>query len=391
MSWLATACFLAATVFVAAQPAAGAPFVPTDDDLVLQTGLPTADPRAHQMRMLADQLKEQPDDWQLAMRLAGRQLAMGVAEADPRFVGYAQATLARWWQHRSPPSLLVLRARILQARHDFTDAAADLHTALRDDPENPQALIVLASVDEVTGDLGEAASACETFARVRPGLTATACLASVGSLTGHAASSYAALSDAVKRTASTDRSQQIWALTILAEIAIRSDNPAAEQYLRAAMALNNRDVYALTTYADYLLDRGRAGEVVRLLAGFERIDALYLRLALAAQATADPRFEQYRDDLTARFSAARRQGDVVHLRDASRFALEIEFDGPRALDLAQRNWATHKAPADARTLLAAALACHDPEAARPIAEWLATTRLEDRTLRDLLERLGLRA
>jgi cytochrome c-type biogenesis protein CcmH/NrfG len=386
---LATACFLAAAAFVA--PAAGAPFVPTDDDLVLQTGLPTADPRVHQMRVLADELKERPDDRQLAMRLAGRQLAMGVAEADPRFVGYAQATLARWWQDRSPPSLLVLRARILQAQHNFTDAAADLHAALREDPENPQALLVLASVDEVTGDLGDAASACETFARVRPGLTAIACLASVESLTGHSASSYADLSDAAKRTASTDRSQQIWALTILAEIAIRNDDPAAEQHLRAALAVNNRDVYALTTYADYLLERGRAGEVVRLLTGFERIDALYLRLALATQAIGDPQFAQYRDDLTARFLAARRQGDRVHLRDASRFALEIELDGPRALDLAQQNWATHKTPADARTLLAAALACRDPGAARPIAEWLSTTRLQDHILRDLLERLGLRA
>jgi hypothetical protein len=101
--------------------------------------------------------------------------------------------------------------------------------------------------------------------------------------------------------------QRLWALTILGEIAIRRDDPAAEQYLQEALALDSRDVYALTVSADYLLDHGRAAEVLRLLRGFERVDALYLRLALAAQATGDPGFIGYRNDVAARFEAARRQ------------------------------------------------------------------------------------
>jgi tetratricopeptide (TPR) repeat protein len=371
--------------------AAAAPFVPADDDLVLESGLPTADPRMREMRALASELAGRPDDMQLAMRLAARQLAMGVAEADPRFIGYAQATVARWWQDRSPPALLVFRARILQAQHRFVEAAADLHLALQDDANNLQALLVLASIDEVTGELDEARRSCEGFAQLRPGLAAAACIASVQSLTGHAASGYATLSNAVKQLPSPDRTERIWALTILAEIAIRNDDTAAEEYLREALALNNRDVYVLTTYADYLLDRSRTSDVVRLLTGFERIDALYLRLVLAMGAAGDARFTVYRDVLSARFAAARRQGDRLHLRDASRFALEVEHDGPRALDLARQNWVTHKAPADARALLAAAVACRDPAAARPVAEWVAMTHLEDRTLWRLLEQLGLRA
>jgi hypothetical protein len=176
-------------------------------------------------------------------------------------------------------------------------------------------------------------------------------------------------------------------LTILGEIAIRRDDPAAEQYLNEALGLDSRDVYALTVYADYLLDRGRAAEVLSLLRGFERVDALYLRLALAAQATGDARFPAYRDDVAARFAAARRQGDTLHLRDASRFALEIEHDPARALDFAQQNWAVHKTPYDARALLAAALARGDPAAARPVVEWVTTSRLEDRNIERLIERL----
>ena len=80
------------------QLAAAAPFVPADDNQVVESGLPNADPRVRQMRTLAGVLKQRPDDLAIAMRLASRQLAMGVAEADPRFVGYARGTLARWWQ-----------------------------------------------------------------------------------------------------------------------------------------------------------------------------------------------------------------------------------------------------------------------------------------------------
>ena len=137
-----------------------------------------------------------------------------------------------------------------------------------------------------------------------------------------------------------------------------------------------------------LLDRGRAAEVLRMLRGFERVDALYLRLALAAKAGADPAFPGYRDDVAARYEAARRQGDVVHLRDASRYALEIEGDPKKALEFARRNWSGHKTPYDARALLAAAAACRDPEAAKPVIDWVAATGLEDKAIERLMHRLG---
>jgi tetratricopeptide (TPR) repeat protein len=393
MNWRAASCLVVLAGLWAQPPeAAAAPFVPADDSLVLESGLPTTDPRVRQMRGLAQALHDRPDDLTAAMRLAGRQLAMGVAEADPRFVGYARGTLARWWaDDRSSPALRILRARILQAQHDFVPAAADLRAVLRDEPHAAQALLVLEGIDEVTGDLAEAEDACAKLAALRPGLAASACTASVGSLTGDSEKSYGALREAVDREPTADASQRIWALTILGEIAIRRGDAAAEQHLREALALDSHDVYALTVYADYLLDNGRAGEALRLLRGFERVDALYLRLALAAQAAGDPAFPRYRDDVAARFAAARRQGDRLHLRDASRFALEIEHDAPRALDFARENWAVHKTPYDARALLAAAIACHDAAAAQPVIDWVGTTRLEDKRLDRMIERLSAKA
>jgi tetratricopeptide (TPR) repeat protein len=385
----AAALIAAVAIVLATTPGWTAPFIPADDALVLESGLPTADPRVRQMRILASALQRRPDDLELAMRLASRQLAMGVAEADPRFVGYARGTLARWWRDGgAAPPLRVLRARILQAQHDFAPAAADLRAALRDAPDAAQALLVLEAVDEVTGDLAEAKETCAKLAALRPDLAASACAASIGSLTGESGKSYTALTDALAREPTAAAGVRRWALTILGEIAIRRGDPAAEQHLRLALALDARDIYALTVYADYLLDQRRPAEVLPLLRGFERVDALYLRLVLAAQATGDDQFPVYRDNIAARFAAARRQGDTLHLRDASRFALEVERDPVPALDYARRNWSVHETPYDARALLAAAIAAHDPAAARPVADWVARTRLEDRTIARLIREVA---
>jgi hypothetical protein len=284
-------------------------------------------------------------------------------------------------------AVLVLRARIKQAQHEFVGAASDLRAALRQEPGNLTALLVLASVDEVVGNFAEAKQACTEFTRGHPGLAATACTASVAGVTGDAAWSVAALAEAVEKEPTRDRSLKVWALTILAEIAARLEDARAESYFEQARGLDDANPYLSTVFADYLLDRGRAERVLSLLRGFERIDALYFRLALAAQAIGDSGFSRYRDDVAARLAAAQRQGDKLHLRDASRFMLEIEHDGPRALDLARQNWAGHKTPYDARALLAAAVACHDKTAAKPVLEWVTATRLEDRAIERLIPQL----
>ena len=79
------------------------PYIPTDDSLVLQRVLPNADPRISAIREKQATLAQHPGDADLALDLASHQLSIGVAEADPRFVGYAQGTLAPWWREPEPP------------------------------------------------------------------------------------------------------------------------------------------------------------------------------------------------------------------------------------------------------------------------------------------------
>src|SRR6202020_3510735 len=89
--------------------------------------------------------------------------------------------------------------RIRQAQHDFPAAKRDLEAVLAVDPNHVDAHLVLAGISETTGDLATARTACDDLARIRPTLAATACTASVDSVSGHADKAYNTLEIATAR------------------------------------------------------------------------------------------------------------------------------------------------------------------------------------------------
>jgi tetratricopeptide (TPR) repeat protein len=385
---------LAAVATVAAvaliHPAAAEPYVPADDAVVLERLPPAGDPRLREARLLASRLAERPDDIDLALEIARRYLALGRAEGDPRYFGLAQGVLAPWWEAPAPPpGLRLLRSGIMRAQHDFAGALAELDAVLASDPNHAQAQLDRATLLEAVGEFREAESACYRVLRLRPGLVGQACMSSAGSLSGIARASYDDLAAALAGEEAGDPGQRLWALTILGEIAARlGDAAAAERHFSAALALGQRDIYLLAAFADLLLDQGRAAEVARLLDSEDAVDLLVLRRALARQQLNDPRLEDDRRVLEARFRAVRLRGDVPHLRDEARFTLVLQGDPERALALAEQNWERQRGPADARILLEAALAAGLPEAAQPVLDWIRASRIEDVALARLAAQLG---
>ncbi len=119
-----------------------------------------------------------------------------------------------------------------------------------------------------------------------------------------------------------------------------------------------------------------------------RIDPLLLRLALAERRLGARTFDEHLALLQDRFDAARRRGDSVHLREEARFTLHLLDRPGEALELARRNWATQREPADARVLLEAALAASQPAAAQPVLDWLDRTGLEHVGIEALVDRLA---
>ncbi len=382
-------CFL---IFGITTVASSEPYLPKSDSDALEKLRATAfDPGAHEIRELRNRLTADPTNLSLACKYARRCIERSRAEADPRFLGRAQAALSPWWDFATPPiDALVLRATLKQGQHQFTNALVDLDLASRIAPGNPQVWLTRVTILTILGDYGSARRACLPLAELAPGLIALTATATVASLNGDAEPACSLLRNALKANSSASADEKNWGWTTLAEAEVRlGHRTEAETDFKNALALGQHDPYLLGAYADLLLDEGRAHEVVEILKNETRADALLLRLALA-EAAMSPQPAALKDHmatLSARYEAGYLRGDFVHQREEARFTLCLLNKPEEALREAQINWQIQHEPADIRILLESALAACDPAAANPALNFIRTNHLEDVEFTKLAEEL----
>ena len=318
-----------------------------------------------------------PNDVARAVALADAYYRIARSEGDPRYLGYAQAALAPWWKDpEAPTAVLVARATILQSNHEFDRAVADLDRAVAREPKNGRALLVRSTVLTVQGKYAEARADCPKLFGLVPEFYVFACTAAIDSLGGKAVAAAATLDRVLAMVPAGDSVARAWGESLLGEIAQRRGDPMAARHFQAALAADPRDLYTLGAYSDWLLDNGRAAEVIPLVQNETRVDALLLRLALAQKTLQRPEANASIATLRARFDASRARGDVVHRREESRFQLQLNGAAEAALRLARENWNVQREPADLRVLAEAAAATGDPAARETVRQWLAQTGLE---------------
>ncbi|MGZ8289355.1 MAG: tetratricopeptide repeat protein [Telluria sp.] len=382
---------LICALFMSALAASAAPYTPASGSQVIETIPRKSDPRLRHLEQLRARVRAAPNDVRVATTLARSYIDVGRSETDPRYFGYAQAALAPWWNAKAPPAeVRLLRATLLQSTHHFKEAMADLNAVTTSDPSNAQAWLTRATVQTVKGDYAGATASCARLSALASQLASFACLGNVAGITGRLASSERLLETALARSGDAPVGEQVWVLTLLAEMATRrGDAVAAEDRYRRALAASPRDSYMLGAYADFLLDQKRPRDASRLLQSHARVDALLLRYALALKedATAPVELEAVTKELSARFNAAAQRGDSVHQREQARFELHLRGDAKAALALARQNWAVQKEPADARLVLEAAIGARNPAAAEPVLQWIDKSKLEDVAIAALARQL----
>ncbi|MEO7255522.1 MAG: hypothetical protein ABIZ83_14905 [Casimicrobium sp.] len=334
-------------------------------------------------------LARDPKNLDLALRVAQLFMTRARTESDPRYLGQAQAALGAWWSQSEPPvPVLLLRATIRQSNHDFKNSRLDLEQAVKREPNNAQVWLTLATVQLVTGDIKGSAASCAQLLPLTTRLISTTCLASVDGARGQAAQAFDALKIAlaVPETAHNPNvGVRTWALTLQAELAERLARPVdAERLYRASLSLDAADAYTVAAYSDFLIDMGRAKDVIALIPATTRVDTLLLRRAIAAKLAASPDAEQVAAELGERFAALRARGDRVHMREEARYELAIKNSPADSVTLARDNWEVQKEPLDARILLEAAVAARQPKAARDIVSWVATQQLQSEKLAQLV-------
>lgn len=372
--------FFAGLGFLVSTTSAAAPRIPASDATVLEH-VPAA-AATGKLQPLRARVASHPEDLPSTLALARGYLEIGRANADPRFVSYAEATLAPWLSRPHPdPAVLTLAATTLQYLHRFDAALTLLNRALAEQNFNGQAWLTKATILQVQGRFEDARQACRPLIQVSGQLIALTCLTSVNSLTGRLNESYLALRRVFTNDPRLEPGIRIWILDLLADMAQRAgDDKAAEAYLTDALQVAPQDGYSKGDYADLLLRENRNVEVVQRLHGDESQDNLLLRLAIAGARLRSEDGRRWDDLFQARYEAARRDGDFTHLREQARFLLEVRGHAAEALELAERNWQVQKEPADVRIYFAAATATHNAAALQNLRAWIEQMHYEDHTV-----------
>lgn len=389
---MALACAATPTAAVSLDAPYRAPFEPRAGDEVLQEVPPASDPSVREIRALRAALAADARNLRIAERLARAYIDFGRELGDAHYAGYAEAVVAPWLASPQPPAAArVLQATVLQFRHEFAAARTLLEQALASDPKSAQGWLTLATIDMVQGHYAAAAKECSAVGRAGGFALGTACHGHLRTYLGQARAGIALMATLEGDAPDLSPAFKAWVQGLLAEGCERlGDWTSAEAHYRQALRYAPNDNFLLVAYADFLLDRDRAREVVDLLAAHTQSDTAFLRLALAHAALGSADAGRYTWIMAARFEALRQRGSEFFGREQSRFVLHLQRDPRTALALAQRNWEVQREPWDARVYLEAAQAAGDPAAAAPVLAFLRQSKLEDPVIDALARTLEAR-
>ena len=372
---------------VGVAPLCAAPIVPTHDDEVIEV-LPAITGSRAEERRLRKQLAQQPRDAALALTVAKRYLDQAHELGDPRFAGMAMSAIEAWTDEATmPDGVLMMRASLQQYLHEFDASVRSLqHLLARPSAQpRPQAWLTLATVRRVQGRYADSDAACKQVAQAGAALHANACLAENLALRGDVERARAAF-NGLLAAPQLPVETRAWLTTSLAELEQRAGRAApADAAFRAALKLMP-DAYATLAYADFLIEQKRPAQALAVLKDQVRSDAVVLRLAIAGTQAKTASAAADAAEMRERIALANQRPDakVFHGREQSMFALWVDKQPERALELARGNAAQQREPLDLLVLAQAARASGQPAALQEAQRLTQEVGLHDQRVKDLL-------
>lgn len=354
-------------------------FMPESGDEVLArlpAGLAMNERDAGDLSAMRIKLEENPKDVETATTLATRYIDAARKTGALRYLGYAEAALAPWWHGResAPPRVLMARATVLQARHEFEASLSDLSKVLKARPRDAAAWLTTSTIFKVLGRASDALAACRPLARTAGALLTAACRANASAMTPHAGSAHTALTSLLDRSSDKPAGHRQWALWVHATLSAELGHDAmASDSFKRALNVTSPDLNLVLSYADFLLDTDRPKDALEFLddaagPGRQTHTSVTLRREMAATALQRRSSADALAQLRMHFQELALRGDGGQAGDEARFEFYVLGNTPRALKLALRNFEVHREPRDARLLMDVASASGIADEAN--ARWL---------------------
>lgn len=352
---------------------------------VVACGLAAAAPRewipqndSEVVERLPERIRAPATTPEAAAEAARRWIALARTTADPRYLGRAQAALARWWDRPDAPAeLAVLQATVQQSRHEFDAARKTLKAALIREPAQAQGWLTMATLERLSGRYEAAAQACTQVRQAGAGLYAAACSLETRSLLGSFDKARLGFEALVRQTG--DASTRAWLLSLLAESEERAGRDASANTAYQASLQLDADGYTALAYADFLLRLSQPAQALKVLAKQAPSDSVLIRQGKALRLQGDPGWKALRSELAERFAAldARGEDSKLHARERALAALWLDDASDTAWRYAEANLGLQKEPLDWWLAFTAAQAAGRAEDISRLQLALQATGLKD--------------
>jgi hypothetical protein len=337
-------------LLVLCAPLHAAPHTPQANDEIIAHW---AAPKNDALQSLKTASRLQPNDPATIVTLANTYLAQAAQPGQSRFYGLAQAALKPLIEKSSSETtdaknnsadknLWLAWAQVQQHQHNFGVAQDAIAKVLQADPTNITANLLVARIYVIQEKPLAARNACLKLLGSADLLTVTACSLEANSYLhpDDLKNTYEQLSDLIKHQGLPNDERANWLIQLLADLAMRSDNPeAAESWL--AQRLDNASVNYLAQWADAQLALNNSSAVLDHLTSIvktapEMDDALLLRLALAEKKIGKQ--TQWQTQLTERVILREQRQDTLHASELAIYYLDISPNAQKALYWAKTNF-----------------------------------------------------
>ena len=332
-----------------------APYTPADlDEVVLERNYPT-------LSFFQETKETRKENALEIIDNAEAFVGYGLSNNDPRYLAYAQALLAPWWQKEDESiRLLFLRAQIKQHSHNFSGAIQDLNAIITISPRNTNAILMRANAYRVSGNFTKSKRDCQRLLLLSDALVTMNCIAQLSIFAQDPLSAAHQLEDLLSATQRVSQELNREVHTTLALLYEASGLlEVAEKHYLIALDITPNKLFLLSHYAQLLLDTNRWKSVLSVFP--IEIDALSARIqkAIAIDRLDLPSRNEVVGELRVELERIQRRGDLDISKELALFYLYVEVEPEKALHYAEKNWSQQKENSDKSLLVRAARLVND--------------------------------